>query len=386
MTVRPGIDGYLDAPPAREGVGLLTNVASLTADGRTLPRALRQAGVTLAALFGPEHGYYGVYAAGEYVEDEVLRDVPVYSLYQAGKFAPASEVLATLTAMLIDLQDVGARWYTYLATLQRMLRACAAVGLPVYVLDRPNPLGGLKVEGNRPDPAFFTLVAAAEFPVRYGLTIGEAAHWLNRDIHATLTVVPLTGWRREMLFAETGLTWQSPSPGIPHAATALPYTGTCLIEGLNVSEGRGTPLPFEQIGAPFIHAEALADQMNALALPGVSFRPCWFRPLTSKHAGQACQGVRVSVTDAHQYRGFAVGVHLVATLLREYREQIEWVVYEGKLAFDNLCSTDQVRLALEGGRPADEVIAEADAFARQFAVTAREYWLYPGASPTLEVR
>lgn len=374
--IRPGLDVYLDQPPVREKVGLLTNVASLTGDGRTVVRALQQTGVDVTALFSPEHGYFGVYAAGEHVDDEALRGIPVYSLYKHGGSAPASDGLRGLNATLIDLQDVGVRWYTYPATLHKMLRECAAAGVPVYVLDRPNPLGGLRVEGNVADPTLFSIVATAAIPVRYGLTLGELATWLNRDINAALHVVKMGGWRREMTFAETGLLWVAPSPGIPHPATILPYMGSCLLEGLNVSEGRGTALPFEQIGAPFLHAEALADALNALTLPGVAFRPCWFRPQSSKHVGEACQGVRIHVTDPAQFRGFAMGLHLVETLLRLYKDHLTWVTYEGRSFFDSLCATTSIREALLAGQPAAEIIASVGAGAQRFATETRDYWLY----------
>lgn len=374
--VRPGLDVYCDQVPVREKVGVLTNVASLTSNGRTVVRALQQAGVEVTTLFSLEHGYFGVYAAGEHVDDGALRGIPVYSLYKHGRSASASDGLRGLNAMLIDLQDVGVRWYTYPATLHTMLRECAATGVPVYVLDRPNPLGGLRVEGNLADPALFSIVATAAIPVRYGLTLGELVTWLNRDLNAALHVVKMDGWRRGMTFVDTGLLWVAPSPGLPHPATVLPYTGSCLIEGLNVSEGRGTALPFEQIGAPFIQAEALADALNALNLPGAAFRPCWFRPQSSKHMGEACQGVRIHITDSAQFRGFAMGLHLVETLLQLYRDHLTWVTYEGRYFFDSLCATSTIREALVAGQPAAEIDASFEEAAQHFASQSRTGWLY----------
>jgi uncharacterized protein YbbC (DUF1343 family) len=281
-----------------------------------------------------------------------------------------------LSGVLIDLQDVGARWYTYLYTMQQMLKACRAVGLPVVVLDRPNPQGGVAFEGMLAEADYFSIVAPGALPVRYGLTFGEAALWFNRSVGADLRVQPLKGWRRDMLFATTGLMWAAPSPGMPHAETALLYSGTCLIEGLNVSEGRGTALPFTQIGAPFIKAEALSDTLNALNLPGIRFTPAWFRPSSSKHAQQACEGVRLHITDAYALRGFALGVHLVATLLRLYGDHIAFGSYQGRLTFDTLCGGPRLRTALQRQQPAEEIIAWCEEEAVAFQRDVRDLFLY----------
>lgn len=382
--VYSGLENFCQSPSTRGPVGLLTNIASLTSDGRTALRALRDAKVHVSTLFAPEHGYFGLGAAGESIADATLIDdgghaIPIYSLYGA-THTPAIEVVRTLKAVLIDLQDVGARWYTFLATIRLTLRVCAVAGVPVIVLDRPNPQGGVVVEGPLAEQAHFSMVAPAALPVRYGLTIGEASRWLNElaeaPDRAELTVIPLTGWQRVMLFSDTGWQWAAPSPNMPHPDTALLHTGTCLIEGTTFSEGRGTALPFEQIGAPFVQPEPLAETLNALALPGVSFAPAWFRPSDSKYAGKACGGVRIFVTKPEQIRGFTLGLHLIATLRRLYAAEFSWVTRKEQNAFDNLAAASHVRIALERNQPVDEIVAECDAQAKTFQTNAKALYLY----------
>ncbi len=373
--VRLGLDVFLDSPTVSGSLGLLTNVASLTHDGRTAWRALRDEGAKVVAIFSPEHGYYAIGAAGETMPDDDHGGVPVYSLYGKND-RPAPEVLRTLSALLVDLQDTGARWYTFLATLKNVLAACAETGTSVIVLDRPNPQGGVVVEGPLAEQEHFSLVAPAAMPVRYGLTFGEAARWLNAEISAPLSVVEMVGWSRDMLFADTGLMWSAPSPNMPTASATLLYTGTCLVEGISISEGRGTPLPFEQIGAPFVQAEPLAGALNELQLPGVRFTPVWFRPTLSKFAGQSCQGVRLHITDARQVRGFAVGVCLVDLLRKKYPAEASWVETGGHNTFERLTGTRRLREALEQGQPVSELIEQCDAEASAFQAASAEFWLY----------
>ncbi|MCS6872774.1 MAG: DUF1343 domain-containing protein, partial [Anaerolineae bacterium] len=319
--VETGLDVFLESPDVYGAVGLLATVASQTHDGMTALRALREYGINVTAVFAPEHGYFGVGAAGSYIKDEMFGDLPLYSLYGESR-SPSHEVLRSLNTVVIDLQDVGLRWYTFLATILNVLRACQTVGVPVLLLDRPNPLGGVVVEGMRASKDFLSFVSPAAVPVRYGLTLGEVVLMLNEEIGAQLDVIPMRGWRRQMLYSDTGLLWCSTSPSMPDPITALVYSGTCLIEGLNVSEGRGTALPFTQIGAPFVESEALAEVMNGFALPGVTFRPCWFMPSTGKYAEQRCGGVRFFVTEPSNYLGFATGLHLIAALRAMYPTEV----------------------------------------------------------------
>ncbi len=375
-----GLESYCAAPEQTGTVGLLTNVASLTRTGRTALRALSEAGVSIGCLFAPEHGYFGLGAAGESIADDQLGSLPIYSLYGAAR-APGIEALQALSAVLIDLQDVGARWYTFLATVGHTLRACAAAHIPVIIFDRPNPLGGMVVEGLLAEPGFFSLVAPGAMPVRYGLTIAEAALWLNQiakpEEQADLRVIPLRGWQRAMLFSETELHWAAPSPNMPHPETALLYTGTCLIEGTNLSEGRGTALPFEQIGAPFVQPEVLADALNTLSLPGIMFSPVWFRPTVSKYAGENCGGVRLFITDPKELRGFTVGLHIIATLRHLYPGVFTWAEWHGRNSFDTLAATPRLRPAIERDQSIAEIIAEADAQSQAFLEETKHFRLYP---------
>ncbi|MFQ3536346.1 MAG: DUF1343 domain-containing protein [Aggregatilineales bacterium] len=373
--VETGLDVFLESPDVYGAVGLLATVASQTQDGMTALRALREYGINVTAVFAPEHGYWGTGAAGAHIEDEMFENVPHYSLYGENR-SPNHEVLRTLNTLVIDLQDVGVRWYTFLATVLNVLQACQAVGLPVLLLDRPNPLGGVVVEGLRTNKDFFSFVAPAAVPVRYGLTLGEVALFLNEEIGAQLDVIPMRGWQRQMLYGDTGLLWSATSPAMHDPITALVYSGTCLLEGLNISEGRGTALPFTQVGAPFVESEALAEVMNGLGLRGVVFRPCWFVPGAGKYAGQRCGGVRFFVTDASNYLGFAAGLHLIAALRAMYPSQVSFLEQQGRYWFDLLTGSTYLRRAFEHGATVAEMLEACDEESRAFQAASAPYWLY----------
>ncbi len=373
--VETGLDVFLESPDVYGAVGLLATVASQTRDGMTALRALREYGINVTAVFAPEHGYWGTGAAGAHIEDEMFEDVPHYSLYGENR-SPNHEVLRTLNTLVIDLQDVGVRWYTFLATVLNVLQACQAVGLPVLLLDRPNPLGGVVVEGLRTNKDFFSFVAPAAVPVRYGLTLGEVALFLNEEIGAQLDVIPMRGWQRQMFYSDTGLLWSATSPAMHDPITALVYSGTCLLEGLNISEGRGTALPFTQVGAPFVESEALAEVMNGLGLRGVVFRPCWFVPGTGKYAGQRCGGVRFFVTDASNYLGFAAGLHLIAALRAMYPSEVSFLEQQGRYWFDLLTGSTYLRRAFEHGATVAEMLEACDEESRAFQAASAPYWLY----------
>jgi uncharacterized protein YbbC (DUF1343 family) len=379
MPVLPGLDVLLETPPELGPVGLLTNAAAQTTDGRPALSALRQEGVHVAALFTPEHGYYGVGAAGEAIPDGQIDGVPLYSLYGSA-YAPARDALSGLSAVIIDLQDTGLRWYTYVYTLTEMLRACAAANVTALVLDRPNPLGGVVVEGPIIEPAYASIVAVPGLPIRYGLTLGEVARFINQiqEIGAAVEVVAMHGWRRDMMYADTGLAWNAPSPGMPHAHTALAYSSTCLIEGLNVSEGRGTALPFEQIGAPYIDPELLADEMTFLELPGVRFSPAYFKPLASKFAGEMCRGVRLHITDPRVVQGVAVGLHLASTIRALWTADATWLSSptSGKPWFDALVGSPHIRAEIDEGVDIEDIVAAYASDTAEFTATAGEFYLY----------
>jgi uncharacterized protein YbbC (DUF1343 family) len=337
---------------------LLAHQASV--DGRLEHAARLLAGLggaRLVRLFAPEHGLWG--AEQDHAPIRSTRDAAtrqrVWSLYGARR-TPTPAMLRGLDALVVDLQDVGARYYTFAWTMILAMRACARAGVPVIVLDRPNPLGGERVEGNLADPAFASFVGLYPLPVRHGLTIGELACYVNarHGIGCRLTVVPMRGWRRAMLWENTGLPWVAPSPNMPTPDTARVYPGGCLIEATNLSEGRGTTRPFEWVGAPFLDAHRYAAALGGLALPGVHFRPARFVPTFHKWAGRACGGVQVHVTDRARFRPFLTGLGLIAGARRVAPTAFRWrpPPYEFERTrppIDILCGTDAIRLALERG-------------------------------------
>ena len=341
-------------------VGLLCHQASVT---RGLSHAARAIGairgVKLRRLFAPEHGLTG--AAQDHArigaERDALTGLPVVSLY-GKRLAPDPRALEGLDALVVDLQDVGARYYTFVWTMALAMRGAARATLPVVVLDRPNPLGGERLEGNMPDPSFASFVGLYPLPTRHGMTIGELAGYLN-DTHGfgcDLTVVPMLGWKRAMRWEDTGLPWVAPSPNMPTPDTARVYPGGCLVEGTNLSEGRGTTRPFEWIGAPWLDAHRYAAALEAERLPGVRFRPARFRPTFHKWAGRLCGGVQLHVTDRERFRPFLTGVALLAVARRLAPRRFAWrrppYEYERRRRpIDILCGTDTVRRALERGVP-----------------------------------
>lgn len=304
-------------------LGFITSPTGLNASGRASVDVLHER-YGLTALFSPEHGVRGDAAAGALVGDtrDPSTGVPVYSLYRKESKRLTEEMLARVDAMVYDIQDVGARYYTFLYTMLYAVEDCAKAGKTVIILDRANPLGGEAVEGNLLREQYRSFVGGYPLCMRYGLTAGELALMANRrekwdcDLH----VVPCKGWKRSMQFPEYGCFWVPPSPNIPRFETALLYPGTCLFEGTNLSEGRGTASPFETIGAPFVDAPSLAGEMNGKKLRGVWFRPVYFIPTFSKFKDEPCSGVQIHVTDRSAVRPVEVGVRLLLELKKECRE------------------------------------------------------------------
>ncbi len=341
-------------------IGLLAHQASTTrgyAHAAELLNDLR--GVTLVRLFAPEHGLWGAAQdhAGIATTPDPATGLRVWSLYGARR-APAPRMLAGLDSLVVDLQDVGARYYTFAWTMALAMRACARAGVRVTVLDRPNPLGGEAVEGNLPDPRFASFVGLYPLPVRHGLTIGELARHVNLEhgLGCDLTVVPMRGWRRPMLWEDTGLPWVAPSPNMPTPDTARVYPGGCLIEGTNLSEGRGTTRPFELIGAPYLDAHRYAMALDTLGLPGVHFRPARFVPTFQKWAGRLCGGVQVHVTDRGRFRPVLTGLAEIVVARRLAPRAFRWrqPPYEferERLPIDILLGTDVIRRQIEAGDP-----------------------------------
>jgi len=301
-------------------VAIVTNHSARVA-GQHLVDALLQRGVAVKRLFGPEHGIRGVAAPGETILDtlDVTTGVPVVSLYgNINKPSPA--MLADIDLLLYDIQDVGARFYTYISTMALCMEAAAERGIPFVVLDRPDPLGGICVDGPVLEDSLRSFVGIAPIPVVYGLTIGELARLLAGERMLAgvpdLMVVPMRGWRREMRWEETGLPWIAPSPNIPSPETAIVYPATCFLEATNLSEGRGTRAPFQILGAPFVDGARLAGALTGLGLPGVEFDSISFTPVTSKHTGVLCHGVFLKVVDAARFEPVTTGLHILREVER----------------------------------------------------------------------
>ena len=366
---------------AGKRAGLITNHSGVDGALRsTADRLHGEAGTELVALFGPEHGIRGCADDGATVPTsrDAQTGVPAYSLYGARR-QPGQAMLDGVEVMLFDIQDVGARFYTYLYTMSLSMRACAAAGLPFVVLDRPNPIGGKAVEGNLLDPEFTSFVGLYPIPIRYGLTIGELALLFNRvfDLGADLRIVEMRGWRRGFYWEDTGLPWVPPSPNMPGVDTAVVYPGTCFFEGTNISEGRGTTRPFEQVGAPFIDGALLAGQLNSLDLPGVRFRPLYFRPAAGKYAGRTCQGVQVHVLERHSFEPVRTGLEALSMVRRLWPREFAWhLPRRGIYNFDRLAGTDRIRRALAGGAPVSELLASWQSDLQAFDRRRRNVLLY----------
>lgn len=282
----------------------------------------------LSAFFGPQHGFLGQ-TQDNMVEwkgyEHQRLHIPVYSLYGEHR-EPTAEMLEGLDVLLVDLQDVGSRYYTFVWTLYLSMRACEKRGIAVVVLDRPNPLNGTTTEGPMLDPNYKSFVGMHPLPVRHGCTIGELAEQFRDEAFpkCELSVLPMKNWKRAMWFDQTGLPWVMPSPNMPTLETATVYPGMCLFEATNISEGRGTTRPFEIFGAPFIDAEKLCRKLNGVKLPGVFFRENYFQPTFQKFAGQLCGGAQIHVTNREAFRPFHTGLEIIRTIRTFYRDQFAW--------------------------------------------------------------
>jgi uncharacterized protein YbbC (DUF1343 family) len=388
-TIALGIDRLLDADRrlvAGRRVGVVCNPASVDSAFRhTADRLAEDPDVTVAALFGPQHGFRSD------VQDNMIetphacdarRQVPVYSLYSETR-EPTADMLRGIDVLVIDLQDVGTRVYTYIYTMANCMRAAARHGVHVVVCDRPNPIGGEDVEGNLLQPACASFVGQFPIPLRHGMTIGELARLFNDafGIGASLDVVPIGGWRRSMYHDETGVPWIIPSPNLPTLDSAIVYPGAVLFEGTRLSEGRGTTRPFELIGAPWIDADRLAAAMNARGLPGVHFRPAFFEPTFQKHATQTCGGCQVHVLDRRRFRPVRTAVELMAEFRRQDPARFPWreppYEYEhDKQPIDILYGSDRLRATLDADGDVGELASSWDADEASFRRTREPFLLY----------
>jgi uncharacterized protein YbbC (DUF1343 family) len=386
-TVRLGSDVLLGSTRLRGlRAGVLCNHASV--DHRLahiVDRMAEADGVRLSAIFGPQHGFRSD-VQDNMIEtphgEDPLRRVPVYSLYSETR-EPTVEMLRGLDVLVVDLQDIGARIYTYIYTVANCLKACGRHRVPVVICDRPNPINGVDVEGACLRAGFESFVGQFPIPMRHGMTIGEIARLFNEGfgLGAELEVIRMEGWRRDMYADDAGTPWVMPSPNIPTLESAVVYPGTVLFEGTLLSEGRGTTRPFELVGAPWIGAEAFAREMNALELPGVFFRPAVFEPTFQKHAKMPCGGCQIHVTDRSAFKPVLTGVALLELFRRADPARFAWrqppYEYEKeKLPFDILAGSDVLRGQIEAGMPATEISASWQEDEAAFRRMRQPYLLY----------
>ncbi|AIF44212.1 exo-beta-N-acetylmuramidase NamZ domain-containing protein [Virgibacillus sp. SK37] len=363
-------------------VGLITNPTGVDQELNSIvDRLHKDRDVDLTALYGPEHGVRGDAQAGEYVEYYMDEEtgLPVYSLYGKTR-KPTPEMLEGIDVLLFDIQDVGTRFYTYIYTMAYAMEAAQENDIPFIVLDRPNPLGGHKVEGPVLDPDYASFVGKYPIPLRHGMTVGELAELFNDEfeIDADLTVVKMDGWKRNMYYDDTGLEFVLPSPNMPTLTTAIVYPGAALIEGTNVSEGRGTTKPFELIGAPFINGTKLATELTKKDLPGVKFRAASFTPSFSKHSGKLSHGIQIHITNKKAYKPVETGLHIVKTINDMYPEDFAFRAENssGISFFDNLIGNGWVREAIEDGSSVKEIQKQWKHELKDFEKLRKDYLLY----------
>ena len=373
-------------------VGIITNHTGIDREGRHIADLFKQAGgVELVALFGPEHGIRGQAEAGAKIATGIdsQTGVKAYSLYGETR-KPTAEMLKNIDALIFDVQDVGARFYTYISTMSLAMEAAAELRIPFYVLDRPNPIGDL-VEGPVLDPAQRSFVGIHPIALRHGMTVGELAQMFNDEgwlqtgpqespqtIKADLHVIKMEGWRRDMLFDETGLPWISPSPNMTSLATALVYPGTCLLEATNFSEGRGTNLPFEKIGAPWMDSNKLIQKLRG-RVAGVDLRPIDFIPAdipgkarNPKFKGTGCRGIQIEVTQPRTFQAVAFGIHLLGALHESYPKQL--VIKENSMA--RLSGQSWVAKMIASGKKPEAILERIEKEVKGFRELRQKYLLY----------
>ncbi len=378
-----------DLPAGLRGkrTGLLCHASSISSDYRHITEYFGKGSpLQLAALFGPQHGLFGQ-TQDNMIEweggDDSLLGVPLFSLYGTHR-KPTPEMLTGVEQFVVDLQDVGARLYTYIWTVKLCMEACAAAGIPVWMLDRPNPIGKIAADGPLLQKEYFTFVGGASIPLCHRMTLGEMAVWI-REKHVPqceLHVIRAEGWRRSMLYSDTGLPWVLPSPNMPTLQTAIVYPGTVLVEALNLSEGRGTTIPFELTGAPWINGRRLLAEMRSRELPGCRFRWHDFIPTFNKYAGEYCQGIQIHVTDPARFRPVTTALHLFEAIIKtspegSFRFNQPPYEYEYELMpFDILAGDSRTREVLELGLPLSDEFARWEEQTAGFLEEFRELALY----------
>ena len=377
--VELGVDRLMENPEILKGkrVGLITNPTGINAERTSIVDLFDQSDdFELTALYGPEHGVRGDAQAGStvssYIDD--VTGLPVYSLYGATK-KPTPEMLQDVDVLVFDIQDVGTRYYTYIYTMAYAMEAAAENGIPFVVLDRPNPQGGLRVDGPVLDPDYSSFIGLYPIPLKHGMTVGELARLFNTEyqIQADLEVVKMKGWKRSMMYEDTGLPFVMPSPNMPTTNTVNVYPATGLFEGTNLSEGRGTTKPFQLIGAPYIKAHEYANELNGLDLPGVAFRAASFTPTFSKHAGKLTHGVEVYVTDPSRFESTRTGIAMIQTTHSMYPDDFEFLAND---FITKLTGNAYVKDMILEGAPLEDILTKIEDERDAFLPIRKEYLLY----------
>ncbi|MFZ5519178.1 MAG: exo-beta-N-acetylmuramidase NamZ family protein [Candidatus Zhuqueibacterota bacterium] len=386
-----GIDVLLDRQLdliKGKNIGVVTNQTGLNGRGESIVDVLhRTPGVKLVALFGPEHGLRGNVEGGDSIANQMddATGIPIFSIYGDTQ-KPTPAMLAGIDALIFDIQDVGARFYTYISTMSLCMEAAAEQGIDFIVLDRPNPITGAVVEGPVLEMEFASFVGKHAIALRHGMTVGELAKmfneegWLAQGVRAKLTVVRMENWKRAQWFGELGLNWTKPSPNMPSPETALVYPGTCLLEACNVSEGRGTGKPFEMVGAPWLDHVALAQTLTAANLPGVKIDTTSFAPvdipgmaMNPKYKGERCRGLFLTVTDPLQFRSAEFGIRLIREIKQLHPMTFAW---RSENSASRLFGTMSAPRAIDRGDSADDIIRALQPGVQQFNSIRQKYLLY----------
>ena len=386
---RLGCEVLLQSPPSwfRSGrLGLLANQASVNRSLESVKDLILGAGGNLSCIFSPQHGFYSDKQANM-IESFDSRDpdtgIPVVSLYSKTR-EPSLEALEKIDVLLIDLQDVGTRIYTYTSTIGLCLEVAARAGIKVVLLDRPNPINGTQIEGNVLEPAFRSFVGRYPVPMRHGLTTGEFARFVCAvaNLDCDLDVVSMKGWRRGRRFDDLGLHWVYPSPNMPTWETALLYPGMVLLEGTNISEGRGTTMPFQLFGAPFLNRKRIAEELKKPGLDGVTFRPVTYEPAFDKYRGELCSGFQIHITDKGTFKPYRMGLALLQVFGLTHPERFRWLdppyEYEReKLPIDILIGSDAVRRRVEQGQDLDKIESDWEQQLQEYREKREPGLLYP---------
>ena len=387
--VTTGLECFLKSPPkwvSDSRLGLLCNPASVDPmfnHARFLVN--RRLPGKLTALYSPQHGFFAE-KQDNMIESADMEEpdlkIPVYSLYGKTRM-PTEEMLDPIDVLLVDLQDVGTRVYTFMYTLSYCLEAAEAFNKKVVVLDRPNPINGLTIEGNCLKPDWRSFVGRFPLPMRHGLTIGELAHLFNEHfgIDCGLEVIQMEGWRRSMFFGQTGLPWVPPSPNLPGPVSTMVYPGQVIWEGTNVSEGRGTTQPFELFGAPYISPEKIAATISAESIPGIILREAVFEPTANKWQARPCRGFQIHVTDPHEFRPYETGLRLLQAVIRHHQKDFEWkqppYEYETKkLPIDLIVGDGKIRSRLEKMEPVESIVESWQTELQEFSEISKQFHLY----------